>query len=95
MVGAWRVAGRILDPAPENLAGPLAFDVVIPARYAVVSGRGEAHGTLDGRAYDGPRDLGPGRHVFIPETGPGPLAVIWAQAAERGFSPFGETGEVL
>ena len=95
VVGAWRVAGRILDPAPENLAGPLAFDVVIPARYAVVSGRGEAHGTLDGRAYDGPRDLGPGRHVFIPETGPGPLAVIWAQAAERGFSPFGETGEVL
>ena len=95
VVGAWRVAGRILDPAPENLAEPLAFDVVIPARYTVVSGRGEAHGTLDGRAYDGPRDLGPGRHVFIPETGPGPLAVIWAQAAERGFSPFGETGEVL
>jgi dolichyl-phosphate-mannose-protein mannosyltransferase len=93
VVGVLRVAGGILHPTPDDPAGPIPFDVTIPARYAVVSARGDVRGTLDGRPYDGPRDLDPGRHVFVSASGANRLAVIWAQAAERGFSPFGGAGE--
>src|SRR6266850_2178197 len=93
VVGVLRVAGRILDRTPDDPAGPIPFDLAIPARYAIVSARGEVRGTLDGRAYDGPRDLAPGRHDFVPTSDANPLAVIWAQAVERGFSPFGGAGE--
>ena len=93
VVGVLRVAGRILDRPPDDPAGPIPFDVAIPARYAVVSARGDVRGTLDGRPYDGPREMDPGRHVFVPASDANPLAVIWAQAVERGFSPFGGAGE--
>lgn len=87
VVGAWRVAGRVLDPV-SRVGGALAFDVVIPDRYALLAEHGGPPGRLDGRPYDGPRDLAPGRHELQPAPGAGRLAVIWAQAAERGFSPF-------
>ncbi len=93
VVGAWRVAGCVLDRRSPDDAGPRAFEVVIPTRYAVVAEGGVARGTLDGRPYDGPRDLAPGRHEFIPAPGATKVAVIWARAAERGFSPFAPVGE--
>jgi hypothetical protein len=94
-VGAWRVAGRMLEPEPAGGAGRvLSFEVTIPARYAVVGEDGAARGSLDGVAYDGPRALDPGPHRFVPTTpAGGRLAVVWAQAVERGFSPFARERE--
>jgi len=92
VVGAWRVAGRMLERGTG--AGPFEFDLAIEARYAIVDARGPAGGILDGRPYDGPRELLPGRHAFVPEEGTGPFAVVWSQAIERGFSPFVREGEV-
>jgi hypothetical protein len=43
---------------------------------------------LDGTPYDGARFLDAGRHGYAPAPGDARIAVIWAQAAERGFSPF-------
>ena len=82
----------MLERGANAGAGPIEFDLAIEARYAIVDARGQAGGILDGRPYDGPRELSPGRHAFTPKEGTGPLAVVWAQAIERGFSPFAGDG---
>jgi hypothetical protein len=93
LVGHVRVAGRIL-PVTTSTADPSgAFDIAIPATYALVSDGGAVVGTIDDQLYAGPRRLDAGRHTFKVSFHGSRLAVIWAQAAERGFSPF-EPGRV-
>ena len=62
--------------------------MTIPARYAIVAREGAVAGLLDGAPYTGPRLLPAGRHAFTVSSGAGRLALVWAQAIERGFSPF-------
>ena len=95
VVGAWRVSGSFLPPAADGADRPRPFEIAIPARYAVTGAEGPARGMLDGAPCDGPRDLVPGRHEYRPAEGEGPIAVIWAQAAERGFTPFAGSGGPL
>ncbi len=85
-VGRVRVAGRFLR-AP-GAGQPIVFEVTIPARYAIVSEQGHASGSLDGVPYSEPRFLSAGRHAFVSRSGGGRLAVVWARAVEKGFSPF-------
>jgi dolichyl-phosphate-mannose-protein mannosyltransferase len=92
VVDGWRVAGVVLEPGAGQPAAGLPFDVVIPARYAILSETNRAPGSIDGLPYEGPRDLATGRHELQPSPGTGRVAVIWAQAAERGFSPFAPAG---
>jgi len=87
-VGLLSVAGGYLDTVTTPGSPSMAFDVVIPAKYAVVGPRGAASGTLDGATYNGPRYLAAGRHEFSAADGQGRLAFVWAPAIERGFSPF-------
>jgi 4-amino-4-deoxy-L-arabinose transferase-like glycosyltransferase len=97
-VGALRVLGQFLTSAPTMSASSaparampdqLRFDVVIPARYAIAAEDGRANGLLDGSPYEGPRALEAGAHEFVSSNSSTPLALIWAPALERGFSPFG------
>ena len=84
-VGHLRVCGGVLDPARPSQE----FEVLVPARYAIVADGGEAAGWLDDRPYDGPRFLDAGPHSFRARGGsPQRLAFVWAKAEERGFSPF-------
>jgi len=86
-VGQLRVAGTLLsEPAPD--LRPFTFGVAIPARYAVLVERGTFSGSLDGTRYTGPRELATGPHQLAPDVPTGRLAVVWAQAVERGFSPW-------
>jgi hypothetical protein len=85
-VGRLRVAGQFLTATEP-------FTVEIPARYAIVSEKGPGAGSLDGTPYRGARFLPRGHHEFRPEPGEGRLALVWAQAVERGFSPF--SGEAV
>lgn len=87
-VGQVRVAGRFLPIIAPAHDRPILFEVAIPARYAVVSEQGPAAGSLDGLPYTGPRFLPAGRHAFTPARGGGRLALVWARAVEKGFSPF-------
>jgi len=87
-VGRLRVAGRLLTPSAADGPHALPFDVQIAARYAVVAESGVATGWLDGTPYDGARFLAPGHHEFRSAAGDGRFALVWAQAVERGFSPF-------
>jgi len=64
------------------------FTIAVPGEYVVIEYDGEAHGELDGMPYRGARYLQPGRHVFVHSAGPRNLAVLWAPAWNRGYSPF-------
>lgn len=78
------VAGKMLEPA----AGETPFSIAIPTRYAVV---GEGTGGelwLDGKRYEQPVVLMPGVHMLRASAAAGHVAVVWARALERGFSPF-------
>jgi hypothetical protein len=87
-VGRLRVAGRLLDASERDPAGEIPFEVAIAARYALIGQSETPTGVLDGTPYDGARFLDAGPHGYTPGPGDGRVAVIWAQAAERGFSPF-------
>ncbi len=90
-VGHLRVAGRVLSlTTQDDKPHPIVFEVQIPASYAVITARGEASGWLDGAPYHGPQFLAPGRHAYRPAPGEEQLVVLWAQAVERGFTPFRE-----
>ena len=58
------VAGQTLGPA--NAGVGVAFDVRVPADYAIVTPHGSASGILDGAELSGARHLVGGHHVFVP-----------------------------
>lgn len=84
-VGRLHVAGRLLSSAEPPI---FPFEVLVPGRYAIVAEREAVAGCLDGTAYTGPRFLEPGRHRFEASAEGEGLALVWASAVERGFSPF-------
>jgi hypothetical protein len=93
-VGNLRVAGQFL-PGPTEAGRSISFDITVPGRYALLSKRGEVRGLLDGVVYDGSRVLACGRHEFVPLFPVDGLALVWAKAAEKGFSPFSTGSEAL
>ena len=64
------------------------FTIAVPGEYVVIEFDGEAHGELDGTPYHGARYLRTGPHHFVHSVGPRRLAVLWAPAWNRGYSPF-------
>jgi hypothetical protein len=80
--------GKIVRLGHEPETEPTTFEVVIPSRYTLVCVSGKIAGILDGTLFQGARQLSAGRHVFRETAGAGPVALIWAQAIERGYSPF-------
>jgi hypothetical protein len=89
-IGSVMVLGKRVAPDPS---GHVQFDIVIPERYCVVTGDGEAHGTLDGLPINGPRDLSVGRHDLVLNSLQKRAAVVWGRAIERGYSPFTQASQ--
>ena len=90
-VGRLRVLGHVFAGSGRTPAPPDTFALSFPERFAVIANHGRGDGTLDGRRYVGPVRLGAGRHSYQPGPGEDTVAVIWAQAAERNFTPFAST----
>jgi hypothetical protein len=84
-VGALRVAGKLLE---VDASGRSEFELALPGRYAMLSPLGSPAGSLDGRPMTGPRELDAGAHVVDGAVPTLPLALLWADAAELGLSPF-------
>lgn len=85
-VGEVRVAGQFLKN--QTPAG-YVFRVEIHERYDFVDPHGPISGTLDGKPWSGSHFIKPGEHCFQPDPGhSGPIALVWARAIKRGFSPF-------
>ncbi|MBI2962842.1 MAG: glycosyltransferase family 39 protein [Deltaproteobacteria bacterium] len=84
-VGFLRVAGQILE-VDEN--GACGFEIALPGRYVLLSPAGPVAATIDGTARAGPLWLAAGHHAIAVSAPGTPLALVWADAAEKGFSPF-------
>lgn len=84
-VGYLDVLGKKLAVGPDGTA---SFDLVVPERYLIVAKDGEVAGTLDGQPLDGARALEPGPHQLKLTTPAKDVALLWARAHEKGFSPF-------
>jgi len=83
--------GQELPMSSARTPQPVRFQVAIPARYVLMTPDGLAGGTLDGTALNGARELAAGPHEFVRETGVhGQVILVWANAWERGYSPFSE-----
>ena len=80
-----RVAGVVVPDAPVHVRQ--TFEVALPLQYALIDSGGRFTGRLDGSDYSEPRVLSPGTHVLERSSGAGAVAVVWAQAIERGFAP--------
>jgi dolichyl-phosphate-mannose-protein mannosyltransferase len=65
-----------------------SFTIGVPGQYVILNSTGEAEGALDGLPYRGKRMLGSGAHSFVTANNRQQLAVFWAPAFERGYSPF-------
>jgi Dolichyl-phosphate-mannose-protein mannosyltransferase len=83
-----RTLGKIVCQNFPQDGSPVRFDVEIPARYTLVTAAGRVAGTLDGKPFEGPRDLASGPHEFVAAHASGRIILVWAQAVERGYSPF-------
>jgi hypothetical protein len=82
-IGAVRVPGCMLA------RGQTTFRIDVPAEYAVIGRSDDFTGLLDGRAYDGPRQLVAGFHTISAPPSDSSYALLWSRAADRGFTPFG------
>ena len=84
-LGRVQVLGK---QAVAPVSGRIAFDIVIPETYALLDAKGVVPGTLDGTPIDGPRALAAGHHEIVVGPDAGKIAVVWARAVEKGYSPF-------
>ena len=90
-VGSLRVAGKFLATEDNRT---VLFEVTIPTKYCLITENGAASGRLDGKNYEGPIQLQAGRHEYGGANGESVVALVWAQAIERGFKPMW-TEEIL
>ena len=80
-MGRYRAAGQWIKPDGS-------FTIAIPGPYVILNDAGEARGSLDGQPYIGRTNLAAGGHRFDRQVTGESVAVLWAPAFERGFSPF-------
>src|SRR5207253_824151 len=79
--------GRI-RASGQWIADDGSFTIAVPGQYVVLSEFGRAIGMLDGIEQTAPRMLAPGPHRFDRKLPGERLAVLWAPAFARGYSPF-------
>jgi hypothetical protein len=80
-LGALRASG-------QWIRGDGTFSVAVPGRYVIADSNGLARGLLDGSPFAGAVSMDAGNHRFIPASAGGRVACFWAEAFERGYSPF-------
>jgi hypothetical protein len=88
-----RTLGQVLREPGVPAKGKCYFQIKIPQRYTLITPAGQPSGLLDGTPFTGPRELKIGPHVFLPDDHLDSLVLIWANAVERGYSPFAKIKE--
>jgi hypothetical protein len=83
-----RALGKIL-PSAESSGRTFDFDIAVAAEYAICMEHGDVSAECDGEPFAKRKFLEAGRHrLRVAQGGHGRLAIIWARALEKGFSPF-------
>ena len=80
-VGRLRASGQFIH---QNGS----FSIAVPGEYMIIDAKGETSGTLDGTPYGAARVLAAGAHRFDRAVAGERVAVFWAPAFRRGFSPY-------
>jgi hypothetical protein len=83
--GGISIVGKRLTPSQD---GRVKFEVAIPQRYTLVSRDGVIRGTLDGIPFQSDRELAAGAHELLLDTPSKEIALFWARAWQKGYSPF-------
>ncbi|MCU1347386.1 MAG: hypothetical protein JWO56_416 [Acidobacteria bacterium] len=91
MLANYLDVGR-LRASGQWIADDGSFTIAVPGDYLILADTGgagsEATGMLDGTPYGSARSLGAGAHRFEAAAPGARLAVFWAPAYARGYSPF-------
>jgi hypothetical protein len=89
------IAFRLMVPGqwlvqPNRAPRPtfVEFDIAIATHYRIISESGKLEGVLDGQPLGEAQMLTAGHHRLEMLGGGGRVALVWAQALERGYSPF-------
>src|ERR1700730_14986682 len=80
----WRYAARCCG----NRGTILPWISLCRVKYTFVSERGAFAGMLNGKPVSGAIRLEPGHYEMSRTNGSGRLAVVWARAVEKGYTPF-------
>jgi hypothetical protein len=87
-VGKLNILGKMLNDSKQDSDAVYSFSVAVPSSYEIVGKEGPPSATLDGVPVNGPRRLAVGKHELRIAGSHGPIALFWARAVERGYSPF-------
>ena len=85
------IAGQNLGAARPTMT----FHTDIKGTYSIVSNDGKLKGSIDGAPLAVSQVVAPGDHRLDIVEGKGTVAFVWAQALERGFSPFRKKSTVI
>jgi len=78
------LAGQRLGAARPKIT----FHTDIKGRYSIISDSGKLDGVIDGAPLAESEVIPAGDHQLAIASGKGQVALVWAQALERGFNPF-------
>jgi hypothetical protein len=87
-VGNLSLLGQMLNREKKSSGAVYPFSIAVPSDYQIVGRDGPLDGTLDGTPLKGPRQFQAGAHELRIAGSHGPVALFWARAVERGYSPF-------
>jgi len=82
------VAGRRIPRTQDE--APFEFNNLIAARYTLIGMNEAVTAKIDNQPFTGPAFLDAGPHTIQINNTKGAVALVWAQAVERGFSPFSD-----
>ncbi len=82
------VAGRNLPRTQDDAR--FEFNNLVAARYTLVGTTGAVTAKIDNQPFTGPVFIDAGPHTVQINNSKGAVALVWAQAVERGFSPFAD-----
>lgn len=83
-----RVLGKMLNESKKDSDAVYRFSVAVPSEYQIVSKEGAVTASLDGTPLAGARRLEAGPHELRVAGPHGSIALFWARAVQKGYSPF-------
>jgi len=82
------ILGQMINEEEKDSDASYSFTIAVPSTYQIVAKNGPVSATLDGTPFSEPRRILAGKHEIRIAGRHGPVALFWARAIEKGYSPF-------